>query len=93
MAAHAAEADVATVAALLADRTRVAFLLALGDGRALPAGELARRARVAPSTASAHLVRLVDQGVLALERSGRHRYYRLADQALVRAIEALVHLG
>jgi DNA-binding transcriptional ArsR family regulator len=77
------------VAALLADPTRAGMLLVLSDGRALPAGELARRMRVVPSTASEHLVRLVRQGLLQVERCGRHRYYRLADPALARALEAL----
>src|SRR5581483_7310045 len=65
------------------------MLLALTDATALPAGELARRARVSPSTASGHLARLVDGGLLAVERHGRHRYFRLADPAVARAIEAL----
>ncbi len=85
----AADADIAAVAALLADPTRAGFLVALSDGRALPAGELARRGRVAPSTATAHLTKLAGHGLLAVEVQGRHRYYRLANPALVRALEAL----
>lgn len=85
----AADADIAAVAALLADPTRAGFLVALSDGRALPAGELARRGRVAPSTATAHLAKLAGHGLLAVEVQGRHRYYRLANPALVRALEAL----
>ena len=84
-----ADADIAPVAALVGDETRAAMLTALHDGRALPAGELARRARVSPSTASAHLARLVDGGLLALERSGRHRYFRLANEDVAHALEAL----
>jgi len=85
----AADTDIAAAAALLADPTRAGFLIALSDGRALPAGELARRGRVAPSTASAHLAKLVEQGLLSVETCGRHRYFRLATPALVRALEAL----
>src|SRR5262249_39081277 len=84
-----AEVDVATVAALLADPTRAAILWALSDGRALPAGELARLARGAPSTTSAHLATLVDGGVPRAVNRGRHRYFRLADPAITRALEAL----
>ncbi|MFG1805109.1 ArsR/SmtB family transcription factor [Streptomyces sp. NPDC049040] len=73
--------SLATIAGLLADRTRAAFCLALLDGRAWTAGELARHARVAPSTASEHLSRLVAGGLLTEERQGRHRYVRLADGA------------
>jgi DNA-binding transcriptional ArsR family regulator len=83
------EADISGIAALLADPARVAMLDALLDGRALPAGELARCARVSPPTASAHLRRLLDGGLLAVQAQGRHRYYRLAGPAVAEAIEAL----
>ncbi|HEX7120507.1 MAG TPA: winged helix-turn-helix domain-containing protein [Longimicrobiales bacterium] len=84
-----ADADIAPVAALLADAKRAAILFALSDGRALPASELARCARATPSTTSAHLARLVEGGLLAMERHGRHRYYRLAKPEIVAALEAL----
>ncbi len=85
---------VADAAALLADRTRAAMLAALADGRALPAGELARHGGVARSTASGHLARLMDAGLLAVEREGRHRYYRLTDtRSTARLLEALATLG
>ncbi|MBO4240184.1 ArsR/SmtB family transcription factor [Pseudonocardia alni] len=82
-------AALAARAALLADRTRAAFCLALIDGRAWTAGELARHAGVAPSTASAHLDRLVDAGLLVAERQGRHRYLRLGGPDVARTIETL----
>lgn len=71
----------AALAALLADETRASFCLALLDGRAWTAGELARYAGVAASTASEHLGKLVGGGLLTEERQGRHRYVRLADPA------------
>ncbi|NEE34556.1 winged helix-turn-helix transcriptional regulator, partial [Streptomyces sp. SID7982] len=77
VAPGSAAGRVAALAALLADETRAAMCLALLDGRAWTAGELARHARVAASTASEHLNRLVAGGVLAEERQGRHRYVRL----------------
>lgn len=83
------DADIATVAALLADRTRATVLMALLDGRALPAGELARATGVAPSTASAHLSRLVQSGFVAVEPWGKHRYYRISSPDLIAAMEAL----
>ena len=87
------DAPAARAAALLADRTRVAILLTLGDGRPRPAGELARRARVTPQTASGHLVRLLDAGLLAVERAGRRRYFRLADpEQVITLIEGLAVL-
>ncbi|MEU2610030.1 winged helix-turn-helix domain-containing protein [Micromonospora sp. NPDC007271] len=79
----------AGLAALLADRTRAAFCLALLDGRAWTAGELARAAGVAPSTASEHLSRLVRGGLLTEERQGRHRYVRLAGPSVAQLIEDL----
>jgi DNA-binding transcriptional ArsR family regulator len=88
-----ADADVAPVAALLGDPARARMVQALHDGRALPAGELARRARVAASTASEHLARLVDGGLLAVERTGRHRYFRIAGPDVAHAVEALAAIA
>jgi DNA-binding transcriptional ArsR family regulator len=83
------DADVASVAGLLADPARVRMLDELLAGRALAAGELARHAGVTPPTASAHLRRLLDGGLLSVEAQGRHRYYRLAGPAVAEAMEAL----
>jgi DNA-binding transcriptional ArsR family regulator len=80
-------------AALLADRTRAAFLLALLDGRAWTVGEMARHARVAMSTASEHADRLVAGGLLAQHRQGRHRYLRLAGPDVAALIEAATAAG
>jgi DNA-binding transcriptional ArsR family regulator len=87
------ELDVAAVASLFADPTRARILTALSDGRALPASVLADEAGVAASTASEHLARLVDGGLLSVERSGRRRYYRLAGERVVAAIESLALLA
>jgi len=76
-------------AALLADGTRAAFCLALLDGRAWTAGELAGHAGVAPATATEHLHKLVAAGVLSEQRQGRHRYVRLADARTAQLIEDL----
>ncbi|MEV7356197.1 winged helix-turn-helix domain-containing protein [Kitasatospora sp. NPDC091276] len=81
--------SLAAFAALLADPTRAAFCTALLDGRAWTAGELARHAGVAPSTASEHLSRLIAGGLLAEERQGRHRYVRLATPEVATLIEDL----
>ncbi|MGY0022865.1 ArsR/SmtB family transcription factor [Streptomyces sp. YJ-C3] len=79
----------AALAALIADETRAACLLVLLDGRAWTAGELARHAGVAASTASEHLGKLVAGGLLAEERQGRHRYVRLADGQVAQLVEGL----
>ena len=87
------DTDIASIGALVADRGRARILLALGDGRALPASVLADEAGVAASTASAHLSRLVKGGMLRVERHGRHRYFRLAGPEVGELIEALARIS
>ncbi|MGA9490881.1 MAG: helix-turn-helix domain-containing protein, partial [Mycobacterium sp.] len=58
---------------------------ALAGGRALPAGELARRAGVPPTAASAHLRRLTEAGLIKVRVQGRHRYHEIVDLAALRA--------
>ena len=81
------------IGALLADPGRAAMLWALMDGSARPAGELTMIAGLSPSAASAHLARLTDGGLLALEVRGRHRYFRIASSDLAAAIEALANVA
>ncbi|HXA64325.1 MAG TPA: helix-turn-helix transcriptional regulator [Bryobacteraceae bacterium] len=81
------------VAALIGEPARATMLLALLDGRALPAGELAFGANVAPQTASGHLAKLVEGGLISVENQGRHRYYRLAGPDVGTALEALGELA
>jgi DNA-binding transcriptional ArsR family regulator len=91
--ARAEATDLAALAGLLADDTRASFCLALLDGRAWTATELARHAGVAASTASEHLNLLVAGGLLAQERQGRHRYVRLASVSTAELIEELAALA
>ncbi|PZG09687.1 transcriptional regulator [Micromonospora craterilacus] len=81
--------DLAALAALLADETRAAMCLALLDGRAWTARELAAHAGVAPSTATAHLHRLVEGRLLVERRQGRHRYVQLAGPSVAQLLEDL----
>lgn len=67
--------------------------MALADGRALPASLLATEAGVSPQTVSSHLHKLLDGGLLAVEKSGRHRYYRLAGPAVAAAVEAVARIA
>jgi DNA-binding transcriptional ArsR family regulator len=83
------DADIASVAAVIADPTRAAMLDALLGGEALTAGELARATGIAPSTASEHLRRLTDAGLVYSTPAGRHRYHRLTGSDVAEAIEAL----
>lgn len=80
----------ANTASLLSDRARASILLSLLDGTALPAGQLAILAHVAPQTASSHLSKLVRGRLLAVEQQRRHRYYRIANIHVADAIEALL---
>ncbi len=82
-------ARLAALAGAMADETRAAICLALLEGRAWSAGELARIAGVAPSTASGHLIRLLEAGICVTERQGRHSYVRIADAATARLVDSL----
>lgn len=80
---------ISAAAFLIADQTRTAMLMALMDGRALPAGELAHASGVTAQTASSHLAKLLEGGLVSVETEGRHRYYRLADSHIAETIEHL----
>jgi DNA-binding transcriptional ArsR family regulator len=85
--------QIAHVAALVGEPARTAMLLALMDGRALTARELAEAGRVSAATASRHLGLLVEAGLLVLTRQGRHRYHRLASAEVARLLEGLMQLA
>jgi DNA-binding transcriptional ArsR family regulator len=87
------DADIAATGALLGDRARARIVAALGDGRALPASVLACEAGVSASTASGHLAKLVDGGLLVAERHGRHRYFRLAGADVADMLEAMARVS
>ncbi|MBS0411304.1 MAG: winged helix-turn-helix transcriptional regulator [Proteobacteria bacterium] len=86
------EANVALPAALIGDPVRAALLMALMDGRAHPAGDLARGVGVTAQAASNHLSRLRDGGLVLMQQEGRHRYYRLAGREVAEALESLQRL-
>lgn len=83
----------AQTATLIGDPARAVMLQALMDGRALTASELARQAGITPQTASGHLARMVEAGLLAVERQGRHRYHRLASEAVAGLLESIMTLS
>jgi len=83
------DTDFAPAASLIADPTRAAILRALLPGRPLAAGELARLAGVSAATASFHLAKLLEGGLVVVAAQGRHRYYRLAGHEVAAALEAL----
>jgi DNA-binding transcriptional ArsR family regulator len=82
--------NIAAIAAMVGDPTRANMLTALLNGAALTASELALEANVTKQTASSHLAKLVDGGLVAVEAQGRHRYYRLADADVAGLLETLM---
>jgi DNA-binding transcriptional ArsR family regulator len=87
------DADIARTAALFADPARVRVLLALADGRALAASVLAAEARLSAPGVSAHLAKLRDAGLVVAEKSGRHRFYRLAGPDTAELMETLARFS
>ena len=81
---------IAQIASLVGEPARANMLVSLIDGRALTASELAYVAGIAPQTASGHLAKLQDAGLLALKKQGRHRYFSLASPLVGRMLEGLM---
>src|SRR6266567_3539529 len=82
--------SIASVAALIGDRARADILTALVAGPALTATELAAEAGVTKQTTSAHLAKLLEARLIAVESQGRHRYFRLADRDVAELMEKLM---
>ncbi|WP_019142766.1 ArsR/SmtB family transcription factor [Noviherbaspirillum massiliense] len=82
--------NIVGIAALIGDHARAEALTALMSGRALTATELADAAGVTKQTMSAHLAKMLDAGLIAVESQGRHRYFRLADEEIAHLLESLM---
>jgi DNA-binding transcriptional ArsR family regulator len=85
--------DIPRIAGLLADAARAKILWTLIDGTTRPAGELAYAANISAQSASAHLGKLVEGGLLESEARGRHRYFRIASAEVAGVIEGMASLG
>ena len=85
--------DIARIAALIGDPARANMLTALMGGRALTASELAQEAGVTAQTASSHLARLAEGGLIRQRRQGRHRYHQLASVQVAGLLESLMGLA
>src|SRR5215475_2312266 len=85
--------DISIIASLIGNPASANMLMALMAGPALTATELAQEAGLMLSTASGHLAKLEDAGLVAVERQGRHRYFRLADAEVAGALEGLIPLA
>lgn len=81
---------IAQLAGLLADASRATMVLALMDGRAYTANELARAANVSPQTASFHLAKLTHANLVQYTSQGRHRYFRLSGPEIAQTIETFL---
>ncbi|MFK7941163.1 MAG: ArsR/SmtB family transcription factor [Roseovarius sp.] len=85
--------DITLIAALIGDPARANMLNALLSGKALTAGELANHAGVLPATASSHLAKLTEAGLIWPRKQGRHRYYALKDEGVAQVLENLAGLA
>lgn len=85
--------NVAEVAQLMGDPSRFAMLMSLLGGKALPASDLAHAANISPQTASSHLAKLVEGGLLIHETYGRHKYFRLANHEVAHALESMLAIS
>lgn len=88
-----AEPDLARIAATVGDARRIQMLSLLMEGRALTAKELALGAGIEPATASAHLKRLMEDGLLASAAQGRHKYFRFASEHVAQLVESLMRVA
>ena len=87
------EANLESFAKIIGDATRIRMLQLLMEGRALTAKELAYGARVEPATATAHLRRLLEGGLVAVKLQGRHKYFRPASPLVAELMELLMVLA
>lgn len=85
--------NIVRIAALIGEHARAEILTALMTGQALTATELAQVAGVTKQTVSAHLAKLLDAQLLAVEAQGRHRYFRLADRDVAQLLESLMGIA
>lgn len=81
--------SIVRIASLIGEAGRIQMLSVLLDGHAHSASELATAADVSPQTASSHLSKLRSGGLIASERNGRQRLFRLKNRDVAAAIEAL----
>lgn len=82
-----------SIAALLCEPTRARMLWNLLDGRAYTAGELSVVADVSPTSASNHLLKLLEAAIVKVEVQGRHRYYSVYNAEVAYVVEGLANLA
>jgi DNA-binding transcriptional ArsR family regulator len=82
-----------SIAAAIGDLGRSKMLFSLLDNRARTATELAIVADVRASTASAHLARLKEEGLVRVVKQSRHHYYTLNGAEVATVLEGLLALS
>jgi DNA-binding transcriptional ArsR family regulator len=87
------EPDMTRIAATIGDASRIRMLVLLMEGRALTAKELALGAGIEPGTATSHLRRLVEDGLLESAAQGRHKYFRFASEQVAQLVESLMRVA
>lgn len=88
-----AEPDLTRIAGAVGDARRIRMLALLMEGRALTAKELALGAGIEPATATSHLKRLQDDGLVAATSQGRHKYFRFATDDVAQLVETLMRVA
>ena len=87
------EPDLPRIASAVGDARRIGMLALLMEGRALTAKELALGVGIEPGTATSHLKRLQDDGLVAVTSQGRHKYFRFASDEVARLVESLMRVA
>lgn len=85
--------NIAKIGSLLGDNTRARMLTSLMHGKALTASELAEEANITAQTATSHLAKLADGGLLSVRKQGRHKYFALANEEIANLLETLMGLS
>src|SRR6185436_6158883 len=87
------QSSLESFAKIIGDATRIRMLQLLMEGRALTAKELAYGARVEPATATQHLRRLQEGGLISVKAQGRHKYFKPASPQVAELMELLMVLA
>ncbi|NPC93009.1 helix-turn-helix transcriptional regulator [Bacillus sp. WMMC1349] len=82
--------NVSEVALFIRSKSRAQILTYLLDGKAYPTSELAHVAKIKPKTATYHLSKMKEEGILSIEKHGKHSYYRLSNSEISQILESLL---
>src|SRR5438046_352449 len=80
------------MASLIGEPARAVMLWKLLNGKAFTATELAITADISAQSASMHIAKLVNAGLLTVVSQCRHRYYKLTGPEVAYILEAISNL-